>query len=43
MVRNGIYGNDMTSEEEEETDGGDNGNVSTAMEWYIMAWILGAL
>jgi hypothetical protein len=32
MGRNGVYGNDMTSEEEEEADGGDNGKVSTAME-----------
>ena len=32
MARNGVYGNDMTSEEEKEADGGDNGNVSTAVE-----------
>jgi hypothetical protein len=32
MARNGVYGNNMTSKEEEEADGHDNGNVSTAME-----------
>ena len=34
MARNGVCGNDVTSEEgeEEEADGGDNGNVSTSME-----------
>ena len=33
----------MTSEEEEEADSSDNGNISIAMEWYNMAWIPGAL
>ena len=32
MARNGVYGNNMTSEEEDEADGRDNGNVSTARE-----------
>jgi hypothetical protein len=32
MARNGVYGNNITSKEEEEADGRDNGNVSTAME-----------
>jgi len=32
MTRNGVYSNDMTSEKEQEADGGDNGNVSTAIE-----------
>jgi hypothetical protein len=32
MARNGVYGSNMTSEEEEEADVHDNGNVSTAME-----------
>ena len=32
MTRNGVYGNDMTSEAVEEADGGDNEYVSTAME-----------
>ena len=37
MARNVVCGNDMTSEEEEEAVGGDNGDVSTSMECYNMA------
>jgi len=32
LARNWVYGNEMTSEEEEEADSSDNGNISIAME-----------
>ena len=31
----------MTSEEEEQINGDDNGNVNIALEWYNIALILG--